>query len=303
MPYIAVEGKQIYFEEYGPKNKPPLLYLHGGPGESCRTYTHQAQIFGEKFHIISFDQYGVFRSEAIPEKMPFGVEQHVDLIHQMRIALGIESWIPLGHSFGGMLACLYAYKYPDSTNAVIYDCPMWSTLRTARTIAKTTLPYYTENNEEENIKLCKEILQEGISAKEAFMKAISLPMTDGLKKYCHTIDDETYHRYISDFIPQIDVPEEDWYKYIHFTQMLMEKDDFYTDYLPYLSEIQKPSLLAVGEYDMTCGKDQQEWFIQKSANGQFVCLKGSAHLSWMQNPEEYTAILSEFVEKCTNTTD
>lgn len=296
MSFVIVDGKQIYYEEYGEKGNQTLVYLHGGPGESCLTYTYQAKIFGEKFHVISFDQYGVFRSEAIPENTPYGVEDHVDLIEKMRIALEVENWVLLGHSFGGMLACLYAYKYPNVTAAVVYDCPMWSTLHTSRTIAETTLPYYTENNAVEQIKLCNEILQEGISAKDAFAKAVSLEMTDELKKYCHVIDDDVYMKYISDHIPQVDVPEQDWYKYIHFTNMLMEKDDFYINYLPCLSKNQKPALLIVGEYDMTCGPDQQEWFIRNSANSKFVCLKDSAHMSWMQKTKEYTDIISEFVK-------
>lgn len=297
MAFIQTDGKNIYYEEYGEKNRPTLVYFHGGPGESCRTYTRQAELFGEKFHVISFDQYGVFRSESIPENTPFGVEDHVDLIDKMRTALGIESWTPLGHSFGGMLACLYAYKYPKSTSAVIYDCPMWSALRTAVTIAKATLPYYEENNMAEQIKLCREILSDNISPKDAFSKAVALEMTDGLKKYCHVIDDNLYMQYISDNIPQIDASEDDWCKFMHFTKMLMAKDDFYNDYLTCLSEIDKPSMLIVGEYDMTCGRDQQEWFINHSSNGEFVCLKGSAHMSWMQNPEEYTALITDFLNR------
>ena len=59
MPYINACAKQIYFEEYGTENNPVLLYLHGGPGESCLTYTYQAKQLGSHFHVISFDQYGV----------------------------------------------------------------------------------------------------------------------------------------------------------------------------------------------------------------------------------------------------
>ena len=43
---------------------------------------------------------------------------------------------------------------------------------------------------------------------------------------------------------------------------------------------------------MTCGQDQQEWFIRNLVNGKFVCLKDSAHISWMQKTKEYTDIIS-----------
>lgn len=42
--YINIRGKKLYVETHGnPKNK-PVLYLHGGPGESCYDFSfHQAE--------------------------------------------------------------------------------------------------------------------------------------------------------------------------------------------------------------------------------------------------------------------
>jgi proline iminopeptidase len=79
---MKIDGKQIYYEEYGAENSPTLIYLHGGPGESCLTYTYQAQKLGAYFHVISYDQYGVFRSDAIPEEQEIDVKYHVDMIEQ-----------------------------------------------------------------------------------------------------------------------------------------------------------------------------------------------------------------------------
>ena len=52
MAYIDIDGKKIYFEEYGIGKNPTLVYMHGGPGESCLTYTYQAQRLGKYFHVI-----------------------------------------------------------------------------------------------------------------------------------------------------------------------------------------------------------------------------------------------------------
>lgn len=295
MSYITINNKSIYYEEYGVGKCPTLLYLHGGPGESCLTYTHQAAVLGEHFHVISFDQYGVFRSDAIPEEQSMGVRDHVKLIDEMRAALGIERLIPLGHSFGGMLACLYAYLYPDRVEAVIYDCPMWSVLRTSRSIATATLSYYQEQGMVEQMRICQEILSEGISAEEAFAKAISLEMTQELKAFCHVISDQEYMQYLNTYIVEPVVPEECWYRYQSFTKKLMVEADYYEDYLPCLAEIPKPSLLMVGEYDMTCGEDQQAYFAEHAPQGQVVVLEGSAHMTWMQVPERYLELIREFV--------
>lgn len=223
MAYVDIDGKQIYYEEYGKENTPTLVYMHGGPGESCLTYTFQAQRLGERFHVISFDQYGVFRSDSISEEQKADVKYHVDLIEQMRIVLGINSWIPLGHSFGGMLALVYTHTYPESTKAVIYDCPMWSALHTARAIALATLPYFRQKNMSEQTELISEIIKDGISSKDAFYKALNIEMTEELSSYCHVIEKNRYNSYINKYISEPQVTEDCWGKYIPFRQKLLEE--------------------------------------------------------------------------------
>lgn len=295
MAYVNVCGKKIYYEEYGAGNNPTLVYMHGGPGESCLTYSYQAQELGKQFHIISFDQYGVFRSDAIPEKQEADVKYHVDMIEQMRMALGIRNWIPVGHSFGGILALVYAHTYPDSTDAVIYDCPMWSALHTARAIALATLPYFEQNNITTQTTLVSEILKDGISSKEAFDKSMSIEWSEELNRFCHVIEMSKYNSYINGHISEPEVSDDCWGKYILFRQKLFDSEDFYCNYLPYLADISKPQLLIVGEYDMTCGKFEQEWFNKYAPNGRTELLANSAHLSWFEQPEQYTDLITHFV--------
>ena len=52
MAFIKVDKKNIYYEEYGDRGKPTIVYLHGGPGESCLTYSYQAKELGKIFHVI-----------------------------------------------------------------------------------------------------------------------------------------------------------------------------------------------------------------------------------------------------------
>ena len=295
MSYLNIGGKNIYFEEYGKGKSPTLVYFHGGPGESCRTYTYQAKVLGESCHVISFDQYGVFRSDALGDEKA-GVRFHVELIEQMRLALGIDKWIPLGHSFGGMLALVYAHNYSEHTEAVIYDCPMWSALHTARAIASASLPFYEEKGMTEQADICRDILSEGISPQTAFEKALGLEMGEELQKYLHAIDMADYNRYVEEHIPDIDAPEECWYRYIDFTKRLFEQEDFYENYIPLIAKVEKPQMLIVGEYDMTCGKPEQEYFIQNAPLGRYEEFKGSAHLSWFERPEEYTKIITGFAK-------
>lgn len=300
MSFIEVESKNIYYEEYGKHNKHTIVYFHGGPGESCLSYTHQAKVLGEKYHVISFDQYGVLRSDAIPENESFGVEDHVELIEKMRKKLGINSWTVLGHSYGGMLACLYVHTYPDNVHSVIYDCPTWNISLTSKTIASVLLPYFQQIDFEKGLNICNAIMNEDTTSKEAFDKAIELSSMmqedEGIRRYSHTIDSHEYEQYMIKYIPQINTDSANWKKFIRHTQKLMQKGDFYNDYLPCLKDIKVPSLLLIGKYDVTCGKDQQDYFCKFSKNGVIIEFQNSAHLAWIQESEAYTTAIINFLE-------
>ena len=104
-----------------------------------------------------------------------------------------------------------------------------------------------------------------------------------------------YNSYINENISEPNVADDCWGKYITFRQKLFDSEDFYYNYLPYLADIQKPQFLIVGEYDMTCGKYEQEWFETYAINGRKEILNNSAHLSWFEHPEKYTDLVTGFV--------
>lgn len=300
MSFIDLDSKSIYYEEYGKHNTHTIVYFHGGPGESCLSFTHQAKILGEKYHVISFDQYGVLRSDAISDNEVFGVEEHAVIIDKMREKLGINAWSILGHSYGGMLACLYAYKYPKNIVSMIYDCPTWNILLTAKAVAKLLLPYFKKVNSMNELTTCLEILDEHIPSKEAFNKVIQLSgmmqTNEDIQKYSHVIDPNVYREYILKYIPQLNIDANSQQKFIKHTQKLLDKGDFYSDYLPLLKEISAPSLLMIGKYDVTCGRDQKDYFKQFAQNGYVYEFQHSAHLPWMQEPELYSKTIVDFLE-------
>lgn len=108
MAFINISGKNIYIDNYGKDNKNSLLYLHGGPGAGCLDFHNQAQSIGKYCNVIAIDQYGVLRSDAISDAENYGMEIQIEMLERLRVQLGINKWSLLGHSYGGMLAALYA---------------------------------------------------------------------------------------------------------------------------------------------------------------------------------------------------
>ena len=72
---IEIRGKRLYVEIHGTSNTPALLYLHGGPGESCYEFMlHQSLRLSEKLRLIGIDQRGVWRSDALEEEEALGLQ-------------------------------------------------------------------------------------------------------------------------------------------------------------------------------------------------------------------------------------
>ncbi|MEC2645225.1 alpha/beta fold hydrolase, partial [Bacillus thuringiensis] len=137
--YMNIRGKKLYVETHGnPKNK-PVLYLHGGPGESCYDFSfHQAERLKDSLYVIMIDQRGVGRSEKITEDEAFGLNDLIEDCEELKKVLQIEKWSIIGHSFGGYVALLYASIYPSSIEKIIFEGPTFDFALTSRALLQKT---------------------------------------------------------------------------------------------------------------------------------------------------------------------
>ena len=94
----------------------PLL-ICGGP-QLGHTYMRRLDVLADAYGLIYFDARGTGRTAlGDPSKLTFagGVAD----LEMLRVGLGIERLVILGHSLGGHLAYLYASRYPESVDALV----------------------------------------------------------------------------------------------------------------------------------------------------------------------------------------
>jgi proline iminopeptidase len=97
-----------------------VLTLHGGPGvnheyfEVFEDFLPQAGI--EFYH---YDQLGSLNSDNPSDDSLWTVERFTDEVEDVRRGLGLENFILLGHSWGGMLGIEYALKYGKHLRGVV----------------------------------------------------------------------------------------------------------------------------------------------------------------------------------------
>lgn len=107
----------------------PLIVINGGPGGSMNAARHYMAALARGRPVIFYDQLG---SGSSPTDMPaehITMHRYVPELRAIATALGIEKFIPLGHSFGACVALDFALAHPRMATAMILSCPLISTAR------------------------------------------------------------------------------------------------------------------------------------------------------------------------------
>lgn len=112
-----VNGIELYYKSIGKGQ--PLLVVHGGPGLDEGYFHPSLDPLGKKYLLITYDQRGSGRSKGTLDTARLSVDQYVEDIEGLRKSLGLKRIHLMGHSFGGLLALMYASKYPEGVKSLI----------------------------------------------------------------------------------------------------------------------------------------------------------------------------------------
>jgi proline iminopeptidase len=141
-PYRSrVTDHGIFADIRGDPGRPPLLFLHGGPGQGCQDFMAvQGDRLSRSVRLVGLDERGAGRSAPLPDGARLTIADLLDDCEQVRQALGIERWAVLGASFGAGLALRYAAAHPRSVTAAIFENPGWDAALTARAVLPRIAP-------------------------------------------------------------------------------------------------------------------------------------------------------------------
>jgi proline iminopeptidase len=125
----VLNGARHYYRVGGPASSgvPPVVFLHGGPGQGSEHFDALAGPFMERqLRMVYFDQRGSGQSER-PANGDYALSTLVEDIEALRQALGVPKIALVGHSFGGLLALEYGAKYPDHVSHLVFVDGLWDT--------------------------------------------------------------------------------------------------------------------------------------------------------------------------------
>jgi proline iminopeptidase len=115
---IHVTGADLYCKVIGEGR--PILFIHGGPGLVHNYFLpYMESLLPYGYQLIFYDQRGNGKSPAYSLDS-IKLDVFVQDIESIREKLGINKLILFSHSSGGYLAYLYALKYPEHIDAIIF---------------------------------------------------------------------------------------------------------------------------------------------------------------------------------------
>lgn len=304
--FVNIWGKNIWYDIYGAEHSDTLLYLHGGPGASCLDFVNQAKALSGKMRVVIFDQLGVLRSDGIAENESYSMEYQIEMVEEMRKILGIEKWSVLGHSYGGMLAVLYASACPDSVHKIILECPSLWFEDSARSTAEYLSEHIHSLNDGEAVKLWEKVRFADYQDKTEVVWDLSSLLgyvTDmELRFYLHGITLEEYEMSMD----TTDIADEMWSKGEQHLKKLLEtpaagsaqKRVLMTDdLLPLIPKIAAPMLLINGKYDPACSKHQIEYIMNSAQDVTQAVFENSGHFPRLEEAEKYTNTVLSFLDR------
>jgi len=107
--HLVREGADLYLEQVGPADAPPVLFLHGGPGASAHAFRELLGEDLEAYRMIYLDQRGGGRSYA---DAAFDLDTLADDAAAVAEALRVPAVTTLAHGFGAAVAVRFAVRHP-----------------------------------------------------------------------------------------------------------------------------------------------------------------------------------------------
>lgn len=113
------KAQQIYSKAYGDNKNLAIVYIHGGPRGNATLFegTVAMDLAKQGFYVIVYDRRGEGRSADPAAKVTF--PEAFDDLNALIKQYGLKKVNLLGHSFGGILATLYADAFAEKVDRLI----------------------------------------------------------------------------------------------------------------------------------------------------------------------------------------
>ncbi|MCF8370952.1 MAG: alpha/beta hydrolase [Bacteroidales bacterium] len=152
MVVLVGNSQDLYIRTFGNKDGKALIFLHGGPGYNCSTFeiTTAHVLANQGFFVVVYDRRGEGRS--LDKKASFTFAESFKDLKSIYKKYKLKKATLIGHSFGGVLATLFAEEYPEKVQALVLVGAPVSLQKSFKNIRANSQMIYESKNDSTNLK-------------------------------------------------------------------------------------------------------------------------------------------------------
>ena len=118
--YLGTPEATIVYYTFGNAEKPPLLFINGGPGDDHQYLRSVATSYVDDFYCVLYDQRGCGKSKVSSYNPTIiNIEHFIADIDRIRRYLRVEKLALWGHSWGATLALCYGAFFPNNVQSMV----------------------------------------------------------------------------------------------------------------------------------------------------------------------------------------
>lgn len=289
--FVDANGLMIYYMTVGRGD--PLLIVHGGPGASHDYFLPYLLPLARTHKLIFIDERGSGRSQQLEDPAGYTIENMVEDVEAVRVALGLGKITLLGHSYGGALAQAYALKYQKNLSHLIL-ASTWSSTADLNEV-------FVRMKQNMSPELRGRI--DKLEADGLFGHGKDYQKNRYSDDYMVAAWGEGYFPYVYRNHPDanydpIDQGKMAWELY---RQMWGEHGEFIIDgnlksveYTERLATIKVPTLILVGDHD-ECDPSMSKAMHLKIASSQLVIFPKAGHMTFVDQTGMFMAAVNDFL--------
>ncbi|ONI83227.1 alpha/beta hydrolase [Actinosynnema sp. ALI-1.44] len=266
--------------------KPPLVVLHGGPGNTHDYLLRLAELAGHGWPVVHYDQLGNGGSTHLPHhRKDFWTPQlFLDELDNLLDGLGvIEDYVLFGQSWGGMLGAAHAATQPAGLRGlVIANSPAsMVTWRAETALLRAELPAEVQavlsRHEAAGTTDSKEYFEATMAFYNRHLCRVQPWPKEVRASFMEMFDDPTVYSTMNG-------PNE-----FHVIGTL--KDFSVVDQLP---DITVPTLVITGRHDEATPATARP-FADEIKGARWEVLPESSHMPHVEQPELFDSLMLEFL--------
>jgi len=278
-----VNGVDLFFDVEGSSLVPkgpimieqqPCFILHGGPGMDHSYSRPWLSPLTDKLQLIYVDHRGNGRSQRLPSEQ-YTIEHMADDLEQLRLYLGLERPIVLGNSFGGMVAQVYATRYPESYSRLVLvsTAPSYDFFAEATAVAE-------ERATDEQKRVMPSLFEGKVRTEAEYHQwwEVMLPL------YFHRYDSDRGAAMLGRTVGN---PEVARYMFEHVIP--------HYDVRPQLGAVTAPTLVIAGRHDWVTPPTQGEEIHRFIPSSEYAVFEKSGHMPFIEEQDDFLDVVRRFL--------